>query len=808
MAGFWSVILPVQKVNFVTNPSGEYGTATWGTVSAGTVGTTSQYQQFGAWAGSYAPTSNTNCGALVQVGTALAAGDYTISAYVRGANGIPYRLAIAARGGAALGSTTFTGGGTWQRYSFGYTEVGGAPARDVWITKANSNDTSAIYFDGVQVEAGSVTTYIDGEEDGCLWLGAPQASMSLRDDQVRTGGSVIPLSDLGFAVDTMAGVGMPPIQNTAQSYALTDGAQFQRSRAAERPFTLTSYINGPGGGTALQGLHEARRTFINTIKPDLVTPQQPIRFQYTGAGGTTVIDAIYDGGMDFGALDGFMENAAVRFVAYDPYWYTATQQGTALAPRTAIGSVHNIVNRSPLGKWGTMNGGALNASYGVAAFAERNGTLFVGGDFNSAGGTTMPSIGFWVPSAQTWGSLGGGPTGTVETMAITPSGTLYFGGVFLGVAGTAGARRLAQYANGAFGTLIGGTVDGEVTTIQYNPSGTLLVGGGFSSAAGTTARYAAQWVNNAWGTLNGQHNGTINDFVMASTLGLDGKFYIGGMFTQAGAHAAPYIAFWANSFGTLGSGLNGTTQALTTAPDGQIVVGGTFTTAGGVSASNAAVWNGVQFSALGSGLLYTTTPSQLKVYGAHVDKSGAIRLGGLFNYAGGINLPDSLAQYNGGAWVPFDIDLPGQTLINVFYTSPTGELYVGGTFNGTAQAASVGTIVNSGMAAVYPTLRMRNIGTTTTRVFQIGNATTGDNIYFYIALLSGEEATLDLSPGQRSFTSSFRGNVFNQIIPGSNLATWRLLPGTNYVSFFAAADTLDISLYWTPRAWSIDQGTA
>ena len=74
-------------------------------------------------------------------------------------------------------------------------------------------------------------------------------------------------------------------------------------------------------------------------------------------------------------------------------------------------------------------------------------------------------------------------------------------------------------------------------------------------------------------------------------------------------------------------------------------------------------------------------------------------------------------------------------------------------------------------------------------------------------LQPGEEATLRLQPGQRSFTSNVFGNIYNRILPESNLAEWALAPGTNYVSFFADNDSLITSIYWRPRLWSIDGGT-
>jgi hypothetical protein len=111
-------------------------------------------------------------------------------------------------------------------------------------------------------------------------------------------------------------------------------------------------------------------------------------------------------------------------------------------------------------------------------------------------------------------------------------------------------------------------------------------------------------------------------------------------------------------------------------------------------------------------------------------------------------------------------------------------------------------------AAYYPTLRLRNRSASgTARLYQLLNTTTNNGIYFNYVMQPGESALLTLQPGARSFQSSAQGNIFGQILPGSNLASFGLLPGTNYVSFFADNDSLEASFFWTPRSWSADGGT-
>ena len=232
----------------------------------------------------------------------------------------------------------------------------------------------------------------------------------MRSGTYRGGGSVVSLASLGFSVDQMPGVGMPPVQNTSQSFALLDGGEFQRQRAKERPFTLTGRL----GGTTQADYHVTRQRVIDALKIDLVSPQQPTRFWYTGGPGTVCIDAVYDTGLE-GHQDvgktGFGEDAAIRFVAHNPMWYATTDQGTALSPRVAIGSARHILWRDPLGRWGTMGvagttvqlTGGNPAIYSILPIA--GGTVLIGGNFGTIGGTVQPAIGRWDQATNHFGTL-------------------------------------------------------------------------------------------------------------------------------------------------------------------------------------------------------------------------------------------------------------------------------------------------------------------------------------------------------------------------------------------------------------------
>lgn len=823
----WGVILPQERTNLFRNPSLERTTTDWNDPSVGFIaGRVSDTQAFGAYcAATPGNTGGPVLGCTVGPWTAGVGTAYTVSLYMRSANTESIRLGVANGADVTtpptyLGTTDVTvGGGTWHRHSFAYTEASGG-SRYMSIIVADTALSGTLYMDGAMVEAGSLTTYIDGDQAGCYWTGAPHLSASVRSGTSRAGGTLVALADLGFRVETSPGIGMPPLETTGQSFALTDGAQFQRQRAGRRTFTLAGYVQGTTTQTRAS-LHAQRQALIDALKIDLVSPQQPTTFWYVGGPGTVQVSAVMDAGLGFDLPPGqFTESPGIRFVAFDPFFYATTDQGTALSPRTALGSTNYVAWRDPLGRWGTMGAsgttvqltGAAAAVYSLLPF---NGTVLIGGRIGTAMGTYAPAVCLWYQSTNRFGTLTGGTisasaggAGNVFAFSLLqqPNGSIVIGGDF----GTAGGTRAFALTtwNGAFGTLVGGTLSANAVVQSMAYNGTLVVGGNFDSAAGTWSRSIALHVNNAWGTLTG---GTVDNVIDAVLIGLDKRIYTAGNFSRAGGTAVDCFAFWNGAWGTpagggLAFGAGPLGFSLANAPGGQVYVGGAFTSASGGSANSIAQYNGVQMFPLGSGVqlggglspfVYTMLANQL---------NNDLYVGGRFGTAGGVTVSEGLAVWNGATWVTPDIQIrPTGGTIYAVEQSTDGTIYIGGNFTGTAHGASVATIVNSGRTETYPVLRVRATSGTA-RLYQIENTLIGASVRTNYTLQAGEEVTFDTSA--RTLVSSYAGNIFSAILPGSNITTWRLMPGTNWVSFFSDTDALAVSLVWRPKSYSADAGTA
>jgi len=314
--------------------------------------------------------------------------------------------------------------------------------------------------------------------------------------------------------------------------------------------------------------------------------------------------------------------------------------------------------------WSTLGSGTNG---GVTALAKDTSLnqLYVGGQFNIAGGISANNIAKW--NGTNWDTLGSGMNNSVHALVMY-NGELYAGGYFT-VAGGDSAQYIAKW-NGINWMPVGtGMDDGVFALAVYN--GELYAGGLFTIAGGTSTNYIAKWNGTSWSSV-----GTGMDELIWTLLEYNGKLYAGGWFSNAGGNPANYIAGWDGSaWSSVGLGTNSAVRTLTTY-NGTLYLGGGFTMAGSVPANNIASWNGSDFDSLGAGVsvTYGDGISNSYVY-ALVAYNCELYTGGSFSKAGGISAK-SIAKWNGTAWSPV-----GSTINSAFIralSAYNGDLYVGG----------------------------------------------------------------------------------------------------------------------------------
>ncbi|WP_201987497.1 T9SS type A sorting domain-containing protein [Hymenobacter rubidus] len=298
-----------------------------------------------------------------------------------------------------------------------------------------------------------------------------------------------------------------------------------------------------------------------------------------------------------------------------------------------------------LAKWdGTVWSGFANGINGfvLALAVDSRGNTYIGGYVLAAGGIPINYIAKWNGTA--WTALGSGTNDVVAALAVDQNGNIYAGGSFTQAGGVA-ASHIAKW-NGTAWSALGAGLNNNVSALAVDGSGNLYAGGGFTTAGGMAASGIAKWNGTTWSALG-------TGLAGVRAIAVDGNtVYAGGSFTQAGGVAASNVAKWnGTTWSALGTGVSGGTYnsiaALAVDNNGTLYAGGSFNTAGGLAVNNIAQWNGTAWSPLGVGM------NQFRydiVYAIVVASTGYVYAGGNFSMAGGITNTSNLAQWNGVAW--------------------------------------------------------------------------------------------------------------------------------------------------------------
>jgi len=316
MAGLWNIVVPEATTNLVTNPSIETATTGWAAM-AGAIAQDTSNPPYGLYDLKCTPAVGVDDGCYFGTVSMTSGTSYTFSFYFKGVTAIPYKAYFATTGGVLAGAAeTFTGDGEWHCYTETWA-CDSTAAHRVYITKNNNASVGAYYVDALQVTATAYAlVYTDGDQADCSWSGVSHASTSTRPATSRTGGRIKNLrDDYYFYSLHPTGIGAPPVTNYYTDYALLVGALHEHTKIHGRLFIL----NGLLKGTSLSNLHTRRAALYAVLKPDQVS-DQPVLIQYTGGAETVEIAAYYDGGLEWGMVEGFAERLGIRFYAPDPEW--------------------------------------------------------------------------------------------------------------------------------------------------------------------------------------------------------------------------------------------------------------------------------------------------------------------------------------------------------------------------------------------------------------------------------------------------------------------------------------------------------
>jgi hypothetical protein len=282
-------------------------------------------------------------------------------------------------------------------------------------------------------------------------------------------------------------------------------------------------------------------------------------------------------------------------------------QGSLIAAGefTSIGGVTaNRIARYDGTSWSSLGAAPIDGVDGrrfarVFDVQEYNGKLYVGGAFRTAGGVVANNVACWDELGQTWTPLGAGTNGWVLSMEVYDDGTgpaLYVGGDFQ-TAGGVTTGGLAKWSDATQTWSSAGTFDGPVNALvagHFEGSDRLFVGGEFDVVGPTPARNLVQLTGNTFSPVTGGVGDGVDGVVLALSFFDDGgglALFVGGDFQTAGNGSATRIAFWrGGTWSPLGTGVggNGLEDVRTMVPfdDGGgpvLVVGGQVTRVGNVA---------------------------------------------------------------------------------------------------------------------------------------------------------------------------------------------------------------------------------
>ena len=315
-------------------------------------------------------------------------------------------------------------------------------------------------------------------------------------------------------------------------------------------------------------------------------------------------------------------------------------------------------------------GGGLELTWGVHAtvFALEvfDGELYAGGLLDLAGGDSVLGLARW--DGETWRDVGGGINGPWEPKVLSletdpVAGLLYVGGEF-DQAGGVQTDNIAAWDGMAWQT-VGGGISGAIGTGIHSLEvfdGQICAGGNFTLADVPGARRIACLDNGQWQALGlGIPDWDIS--VEVSSLQVyNGDLYVGGDFIEVdgvGGVFSRAVARWDGGAWHSVGGIDGTDLATTaiamTVHDNRLVVAGEFKWAGTtldygeVTVSwNIAGYDGQHWNGYGQGLGLLGGPNRLIPYAG-----GIVGTGGF--YTAGDELVGRIALLRNGRWEPFGI---------------------------------------------------------------------------------------------------------------------------------------------------------
>ena len=690
---------------------------------------------------------------------------------------------------------------------------------------ASSGDQ--IFMDLFQWTNGEfLQTYIDGEQEGCSWDGAPDNGSSTRSVETRDGGSILDLKDdLGLAVEMFSGAGFPSIKNMSRDRALTDGMEFIRTRVRGAKIQLSSMVTG----SSLSNYHATRKALLEAMRPDSDGGTDPLWLQYWGALDTTgqkKIRVRLSSGFEGNKGQGFHEKLKLIFEAHEPYWESIHPQFELLDPDFVPAGGHGgiLMRLKETGVWSTLGLSATSHTTFTEIhdllYDERERILYVAGNFSGWNAASLTGANHFVKynfNTNAWERCGGSGAvnAVVYGLALRPEGGVYLCGNFtsLGASSHTGVAYY-EHSSDTFGNLGDNFAVTNVREIAVGKSGDLFAVGPFLAAGGDPdadglCRY--NFSTSTWEDIPGVGSFSLQTYAIA--VAPNGDLYVGGSWNRFIESTTCYnIIRIENPSGTatqrkMGNGVGGgseTVEAIFVDDNGDVYAAGGYT-----EYDSIAKWNGSEWLALGSGLgglCYQVTRVEGDVL--------AVGYLGAPPTAGGITLPSRIAAWDGSSWKPLDLYELSTTNLQAV-ENVEDQIVIAGDADPAAHEGAQANPIKppQSSAKAYPIFTIDagdwTAAAATMTLYSIRNLTTGAELAFDYSFVRNEVLTIDLRPGKRTMESSIFGNRWD-ILSSSDVASFYLKPGIeNRLSMYinstgAPSPTPVCRIHFSDAHWGID----
>lgn len=812
----WKIIRPAGRINLIRNPQFFWNiTDGWESIDNGS-GADHDWDDDHAWwgPGSCKITAGTDSAAIYSTGPhpRVEVGEtVTITFRFMGDSGTDIACSIydsTNDTSRATGTSTATGVDEWIERTVSWTNTTGSAVNiAAHLVNDEKDSSSRIWFDAVVLEIGSQTTYFDGDEDGCIWLGTPHDSFSRRGSNARSGGTELDLKDdFGFGVDTMIDAGAPPMTNYIHSYAIRPGGEIAGNKIHARAFSLVGTLVQRGDE---ETIHALRNALMDEILPwayaKVRGQYQPLKLIYEGAAVTKYIRATYEHPSLAGALGveevfSQFEKPSLNFLADDPFWYAERPHGEYWFAQNRITGVKHMAQYDhEAHSWTTMNVLSNPAAGSVRindiAFNPVDGKIYVIGNFEDWNGTTDAN--YFVrynPYAKEWETPGTNWTvnNEVVCLAIAANGDIYIGGAFTSVEGTSGYDGLARYDLSADTILqVGSGGEIGIYAMDFDADGNLWIGGLFTNWNGDSdADYLIYWDGSAFQNMGADSpNFTVLDMKIIRR-----KVYVCGGFTN---HAT-YLGMWdieEESWTDLNpSSVGNVLKHLAVGLNGEVY-------AALEDSYSGRVYRFVSRSGQQIGQELTDGASDGTIDGLAFAPDGTLWTWGLFSTADGSTNEyySGVAKFNGQQWVSpgFGLgDLGANAHVRTVTfrdqdpTDPTSfDIMIGTDDNDfDVHGAGVQTVTNNGNAEARPMLALTPGDSGSGRLAFLRNEVTGQEVYFNYDLVESEVLFLYFEKAGLRIVSSLRGVVKGAVVSGGDEATFVLSPGDNDIAVYVVGD--------------------